>query len=53
LYPDVIDVVPDDFSRPLQLLAQQLEFDDPLSGSQRAFVSARTLAPETCWGWGC
>src|SRR5262249_37707165 len=28
LYPNVIDVAPDDFSTPLQLLAQSLEFDD-------------------------
>ncbi len=33
LYPDVIDVAPDDFTRPLQLLAYRLEFEDPLSGS--------------------
>lgn len=43
LYPDVIDVAPDDFSRPLQLLAHRLEFTDPVSGRQREFVSLRTL----------
>jgi tRNA pseudouridine32 synthase/23S rRNA pseudouridine746 synthase len=43
LYPDVIDVVPDDFSRPLRLLAHTLEFDDPISGSRHEFVSRRTL----------
>jgi tRNA pseudouridine32 synthase / 23S rRNA pseudouridine746 synthase len=43
LYPDVIDVAPDDFSRPLQLLAHTLEFDDPISGDRREFVSRRTL----------
>nr|WP_207384046.1 RluA family pseudouridine synthase [Mycolicibacterium komanii]CRL75587.1 23S RNA-specific pseudouridylate synthase [Mycolicibacterium komanii] len=43
LYPDVIDVAPDDFSRPLQLLAHRLGFTDPVSGRQREFVSARTL----------
>jgi tRNA pseudouridine32 synthase/23S rRNA pseudouridine746 synthase len=37
LYPDVLDVAPDDFARPLQLLAQRLEFAD------REFVSRRTL----------
>jgi tRNA pseudouridine32 synthase/23S rRNA pseudouridine746 synthase len=42
LYPKVIDVAPDDFSTPLQLLAYSLEFDDPLSGSRRRFVSRRT-----------
>ena len=43
LYPDVIDVAPDDFSRPLQLLAHTLEFDDPISGRRHEFVSRRTL----------
>ncbi len=43
LYPEVTDVAPDDFSRPLQLLAQRLEFTDPLSGRQCDFVSTRTL----------
>ena len=42
LYPSVVDVAADDFSRPLQLLAWRLEFDDPLSGEQRSFVSRRT-----------
>lgn len=45
LYPNVIDVAPDDFSRPLQLLAHTLEFDDPITGTHRRFVSsARGLA---------
>jgi tRNA pseudouridine32 synthase/23S rRNA pseudouridine746 synthase len=43
LYPDVIDVAPDDFTHPLQLLAHTLEFDDPISGHRREFVSSRTL----------
>ncbi|BBY32745.1 pseudouridine synthase [Mycolicibacter minnesotensis] len=43
LYPQVLDVVPDDFSRPLQLLAHLLEFDDPFSGRLRSFASARDL----------
>ena len=33
LYPTVIDVAADDFCTPLQLLAQRIEFDDPLSGT--------------------
>jgi tRNA pseudouridine32 synthase/23S rRNA pseudouridine746 synthase len=41
LYPNVIDVPADDFSAPLQLLAQRIEFDDPLTGSRREFVSRR------------
>ena len=45
LYPNVIDVAPDDFSTPLQLLAQRIDFDDPLTGAPRRFVSARRLDP--------
>jgi tRNA pseudouridine32 synthase/23S rRNA pseudouridine746 synthase len=41
LYPDVIDVAPDDFSAPLRLLAHRIEFDDPLTGFRREFVSRR------------
>jgi tRNA pseudouridine32 synthase / 23S rRNA pseudouridine746 synthase len=43
LYPNVIDVAADDFSQPLQLLAQSIEFEDPMSGSRRRFVSSRRL----------
>jgi tRNA pseudouridine32 synthase / 23S rRNA pseudouridine746 synthase len=43
LYPRVIEVAPDDFSRPLQLLAHSIEFDDPVAGERRAFTSGRTL----------
>lgn len=42
-YPTLLERDPSDFSRPLQLLARALSFVDPLSGSQREFVSARTL----------
>ena len=41
LYPNVIDVAADDFSTPLQLLAQRIEFDDPVTGLRRRFVSRR------------
>jgi len=41
LYPDVIDVAADDFSAPLRLLAQRVEFTDPLTGLRREFVSRR------------
>jgi tRNA pseudouridine32 synthase/23S rRNA pseudouridine746 synthase len=44
LYPNVIDVAPDDFSEPLQLIAHSLEFDDPISGVRRSFISGRSLA---------
>ncbi|WP_026256353.1 pseudouridine synthase [Mycobacterium sp. 155] len=43
LYPNVIDVASDDFSAPLQLLAYRLEFDDPVTGRPREFISGRTL----------
>jgi tRNA pseudouridine32 synthase/23S rRNA pseudouridine746 synthase len=43
LYPDVVDVAADDFSTPLKLLAQCIEFDDPVSGARRRFVSPRRL----------
>ena len=33
-----------DYSEPLQLLAREVGFTDPVSGSARRFVSARTLA---------
>ena len=39
LYPDVALRPPDDFSRPLKLLAQQLEFPDPLTAAVRHFAS--------------
>jgi tRNA pseudouridine32 synthase/23S rRNA pseudouridine746 synthase len=43
LYPHVLDVAPDDFSRPLALLAHTMEFDDPVTGVRRRFESARSL----------
>jgi tRNA pseudouridine32 synthase/23S rRNA pseudouridine746 synthase len=43
LYPEVLETSVDDFSRPLQLLASELEFTDPVDGTDRRFVSARTL----------
>jgi tRNA pseudouridine32 synthase/23S rRNA pseudouridine746 synthase len=43
LYPEVVDVAADDFSTPLQLLAQRIEFEDPRSGARREFVSKRRL----------
>ncbi|MGV0159067.1 pseudouridine synthase [Mycobacterium colombiense] len=41
LYPNIIDVAPDDFSAPLRLLAQRIAFTDPLTGARREFVSRR------------
>ncbi|MFN6555276.1 pseudouridine synthase [Mycolicibacterium septicum] len=43
LYPNVIDVAPDDFGNPLQLLAQRLAFTDPITGENREFISARVV----------
>ena len=43
LYPVVDDAPEGDFSRPLLLLAQQLSFQDPITGQLRAFVTRRTL----------
>jgi tRNA pseudouridine32 synthase / 23S rRNA pseudouridine746 synthase len=43
LYPNVIDVAPDDFSTPLKLLAHGIEFEDPLSGCLRRFTSGRSI----------
>lgn len=43
LYPILTPETPDDHERPLQLLARQLRFTDPLTGAQREFVTRRTL----------
>lgn len=43
LYPEVLEVEPGDFSRPLQLLAESLSFIDPFSGRRREFRTRRTL----------
>lgn len=43
LYPVVREVEVDDFRRPLQLLASEIEFDDPVDGRPRRFRSVRTL----------
>lgn len=43
LYPCVSDVAEGDWSRPLQLLARSLSFNDPLTGEARRFTSQRTL----------
>ena len=43
LYPSVIPAVDEDFSAPLALLAQSLEFVDPISGERRRFESSREL----------
>ena len=42
-YPELLADGPDDFTRPLQLLARELRFVDPLSGADRVFTTRRTL----------
>ncbi|BFV55147.1 RluA family pseudouridine synthase [Kitasatospora sp. CMC57] len=45
LYPEVLaEAAPDDFRRPLQLLAHTLEFTDPVTGAPMRFESARRLS---------
>jgi tRNA pseudouridine32 synthase/23S rRNA pseudouridine746 synthase len=45
VYPRLLpETPPDDFSRPLQLLARSLEFTDPLTGREMRFTSGRRLA---------
>lgn len=43
LYPVVQDVSVHDFTRPLQLLASELAFTDPIDGAARSFSSVRRL----------
>jgi len=43
IYPVVHEVSLDDFSTPLQLLASELRFTDPIDGSARQFTSERRL----------
>ncbi len=42
-YPTLKPYGPDDFSTPLQLVARRLEFTDPVSGRDMAFVSSVPL----------
>ncbi|MEJ8277492.1 pseudouridine synthase [Pseudonocardia spirodelae] len=43
VYPELRRRAPEDFTRPLQLLSRSLEFDDPVTGAPRRFVSRRSL----------
>lgn len=43
LYPEVLDVPLDDFSAPMQLLAAELGFTDPVDGRERSFETSLTL----------
>ncbi|SDO55479.1 tRNA pseudouridine32 synthase / 23S rRNA pseudouridine746 synthase [Nakamurella panacisegetis] len=42
-YPRLLDVPHDDYSRPLQLLAAEIAFTDPVTGQERHFASRRRL----------
>lgn len=42
-YPTLLPEAPDDHARPLQLLARELRFVDPLSGAERVFTTRRSL----------
>lgn len=42
-YPVLLDKAPDDFTRPLQLLAHSISFTDPLSGAPVTVTSQRSL----------
>ena len=44
LWPEPAADAPPDYSHPLQLLAREISFTDPLSGAPRHFVSGRQLA---------
>ena len=44
-YPEVNDPPEGDFSRPLQLLARELRFTDPVTGQAHVFRSRRQLLP--------
>jgi tRNA pseudouridine32 synthase/23S rRNA pseudouridine746 synthase len=43
LYPALRPMAPDDYARPLKLLARELRFDDPLTGQPRRFASVLAL----------
>ncbi|MDJ0378289.1 pseudouridine synthase [Cryobacterium sp. PH31-L1] len=43
IYPVVRDIAIDDFTHPLQLLANGVRFTDPIDGKLRQFASVRTL----------
>lgn len=55
VYPRLTDPAPDDYRRPLQLLARTLSFTDPVTGAARRFDSGLTLRAwedRTAWEEG-
>lgn len=49
-YPELLPEAPDGHSLPLQLLARELEFTDPVSGTPRRFTTRRTLQEQPVRG---
>jgi tRNA pseudouridine32 synthase/23S rRNA pseudouridine746 synthase len=47
IYPELMPDVASDYSKPLQLLAREFAFTDPISGEHRCFTSRRRLAATT------
>ena len=47
LWPAAADDAPADYTQPLQLLARELRFTDPVSGEARCFTSRRQLQQTT------
>ena len=48
IYPQHLsreEIESDDYSKPLQLLAEHISFTDPVTGQQRCFDSERCLEP--------
>jgi len=43
MYPDLQPKCDDDFDQPLQLLATEVRFQDPVCGTDRVFRSRREL----------
>ncbi len=43
-YPNVDDALAEDYDRPLQLLARELEFTDPVTGINHHFTTQQSLA---------
>lgn len=49
-YPELLPEMPDNFNHPLQLLAQKIEFRDPITGQNLSFASERRLYLEPAGG---
>lgn len=51
IYPEHLPASADDFSRPLQLLARAIAFQDPITGVPRRFESTRQLTMRESGRW--